>query len=105
MLSKTDLEEMAHIRAGLEATRGKLGGLMFNTPEYNKLFAYRMGLHMRIAEIMGRQPVPVNKRGILETTTTPKGRNKRQRRNDKPKNKNRHGKNNDAAPNLQRGGG
>lgn len=73
MLSKTDLEEMAHIRAGLEATRGKLGGLMFNTPEYNKLFAYRMGLHMRIAEIMGRQPIPVNKRGILETTTTPKG--------------------------------
>ena len=73
MLSKTDLEEMAHIRAGLEATRGKLGGLMFNTPEYNKLFAYRMGLHMRIAAIMGRQPVPVNKRGILETTTTPKG--------------------------------
>lgn len=83
MLSKTDLEEMAHIRAGLEATRGKLDGLMFGTPEYNKLFAYRMSLHMRIAAIMGRQPVPVNKRCILETTTTKKGEGEEQKKQKK----------------------
>ena len=56
MLSSEQLEEMAHIRAGLMATRGKLGTLQRGTPEFDRLSAYRMRLHMRRAAIMSGEP-------------------------------------------------
>lgn len=54
-MTRGELEEMAGIRAKLKETSGRLAKMEPGSKEFNRLFAYRLKLHKRRAEIIHGQ--------------------------------------------------